>query len=90
MVVAWERALAADPVRQDWFFGVFCERCTAFIAVRRDDSGGRAGAKLATSGTIIATCHGCGHRGRYAANRVEQRRAEPRSPIARDGAGGEG
>ena len=80
--------MADDRGRRDWFFGVFCEGCASFIAVRRDDSGGRGGAKLATSGTIIATCHGCGHRGRYAANRVEARRAEPRAPIAGEGAAG--
>lgn len=77
--------MSDDPSRAPWYFGVFCEHCLSFIPVRRDDSGGRAGVKLAASGTIIATCHACGHRGRYAVNRVEQRRAEPRAPLSGEG-----
>ena len=77
--------MADNSGRTPWYFGVFCEQCTAFIPVRRDDSNGRPGARLASSGTIIAVCHSCSHRGRYAVNRVEQRRAEPRAPMTSDG-----
>jgi RNase P subunit RPR2 len=64
--------------QRPWYFGVICDRCSNFIAVGRDPSDGRPGARFAGSGTIIATCSACGNRGRYAAIRVEQRRAEPR------------
>ena len=70
--------------RTPWYFGVFCERCGTFIPVRRDDSNGRPGARLASTGTIITLCQTCGHRGRYSVNRVEQRRAEPRAPLSSD------
>jgi len=76
--------LADESGKTPWYFGVFCEQCAAFIPVRRDDTDGWPGARLATSGTIIAVCHTCRHRGRYAVNRVEQRRAEPRAPIRSD------
>jgi RNase P subunit RPR2 len=64
--------------KRPWYFGVICERCSSFIPVSRDPSEGRPGARFAGSGTIIATCTICGHRGRYAVARIEQRRAEPR------------
>jgi RNase P subunit RPR2 len=72
--------VADDSARGQWYFGVLCEQCSTFLPVRRDESGGRPGAKLAASGTIIATCHACGRRGRYGVNRLEQRRTEPRPP----------
>jgi RNase P subunit RPR2 len=65
----------SDPHRP-WYFGVVCDRCSAFIAVGRDPSDGRPGARFAGSGTIIATCTACGTHGRYSVARVEQRRAE--------------
>jgi hypothetical protein len=71
--------------KQAWYFGVFCDRCSTFVPVRRDDSAGRPGAKLASSGTIIATCTTCGYRGRYGVSRVEQRRSEPWPPAGPPG-----
>ena len=69
----------ADPEPQrPWYFGVICEQCGLFLPVGRDPSDGRAGARFAGSGTIIAACTSCGHRGRYSVNRISQRRAEPR------------
>jgi RNase P subunit RPR2 len=67
----------AEPERP-WYFGVACERCSYFLPVSRDPSDGHTGARFAHSGTIIATCSSCGHRGRYAVNRISQRRAEPK------------
>jgi hypothetical protein len=61
-----------------WYFGVVCEQCSGFVPLGRDPSQGRPGARYAAAGTIIATCTQCGHRGRYAVARVEQRRAEAR------------
>jgi RNase P subunit RPR2 len=63
---------------QHWYFGVICERCATFIPIARDPSDGRPGARFAGSGTVIVTCATCGERGRYQANRVEQRRSEGR------------
>jgi len=63
---------------QPWYFGVMCEHCGSFIPVGRDETDGRPGARL-PSGTVIVQCRSCGHRGRYAAGRVEQRRTEHRA-----------
>jgi RNase P subunit RPR2 len=71
-----------DSQQGPWYFGVTCENCGWFIAVGRDPSEGRPGARYAGAGTVIATCTSCGHRGRYAVAKVEQRRAE-RRPQAR-------
>ena len=69
--------LDGEPQRP-WYFGLSCDHCGRFLPVGRDPSNGRAGARFAGSGTIIAVCSSCGHRGRYSVNRVSQRRAEPR------------
>jgi len=71
----------ADPDQRAWYFGIVCEQCAAFVAVGRDPYEGRPGARYAGSGTVIATCTTCGHRGRYAVARVEQRRAETRRRV---------
>jgi RNase P subunit RPR2 len=73
----------SDLDERPWYFGVICEQCSSFVSLGRDPSEGRPGARYATAGTIIATCTSCGHRGRYAVARVEQRRAEGRRPATR-------